>query len=64
MLLALEIFHIVFTAANAHIMSDEATLSAKELVVSKTMLVRVRCLICGRLEFTESVAENNETDVC
>jgi hypothetical protein len=63
MLFALDTFHIAFTAANVHIISDEAALSANELVVSKTILVSVRCLIWGRLEFEESDAENNDTDV-
>ena len=64
MLWALETFQIVRSAANAHIIKEEIALSPKEPMVSNSILVKVRCLICGRFDCPESVAENRDTEVC
>src|SRR5258706_4202138 len=50
MLWALVTFQMPLRTANPHIINEEATLSANELVVSNIMLVSVRCFIVGRFE--------------
>jgi len=61
---ALDTFQIDRRAAKVHIITEVMALSPNEPMVSINILVRVRCLICGRFELVESVAENKDTDVC
>ena len=48
--LALDIFQMDLRTANVHIITDEMQLSPNDPIVSNSILVRVRCLICGLFE--------------